>query len=151
MTDKELKRLGRTELLEMLLEQTDENEKLKAELEAAKEKLSSREIIINNSGSLAEASLHLNGVFAAAQAAADQYLENIRNSESYCERIKAEAERSAAGTIAAAEAKALAREEEAKLRAENYWKDVSTRLERFYSDHKGLRELINFGNSSDLP
>ena len=48
-----------------------ENEELKAALE-------DRRILIEQSGSLAEASLKLNKVFEAAQAAADQYLENIR-------------------------------------------------------------------------
>lgn len=150
MTDKELKRLGRTELLEMLLDELEENERLKAELEAAKEELNSREIKINNAGSLADAALHLNGVFEAAQAAADQYLENIRNTEFYCERMQAEAEKRAAETLAAAEAKASAREAEAKIRAESYWTDVSSRLESFYSEHKGLRELLSFGSKPDI-
>ena len=33
--------------------------------------------MIENSGSIAEAALKLSGIFEAAQAAADQYLENI--------------------------------------------------------------------------
>lgn len=149
MTDKDLKKLGRTELLEMLIDQISENEKIRAELDAAKEELNSKQIKINNAGSLAEASLYLNGVFAAAQAAADQYLENIRNTESYCKRIQADAEKHAADIMAAAEVKATAREEESRARAEKYWSDISTRLERFYSDHQGLRELISIGSNPD--
>ena len=79
MTDKELRKLRRGELLEMLLEQSRENEKLKKQLADLQEKLESREIILKESGSIAEAALKLNGVFEAAQKAAEQYLENIRS------------------------------------------------------------------------
>lgn len=80
MTDKELKRLNRAELLEMLIEQIKENEDLRSQLEEANEKLSRRRIAVESSGSIAEAALKLNGVFEAAERAAEQYLENIRRS-----------------------------------------------------------------------
>ena len=79
MTDKELRKLRRGELLEMLLEQTKENERLKKQLADLKAQLENREIILKRSGSIAEAALKLNGVFEAAQKAADQYLENIKS------------------------------------------------------------------------
>ena len=70
MTEKELRRLSRTDLLEMLLEQSKEVQRLQQELEETKQKL--------EAGSIAEAALRINKVFEAAQQAADQYLENIR-------------------------------------------------------------------------
>lgn len=79
MTEKELRKLSRRDLLEMLLAQTKEVERLKKELDAANEALRSREILLANAGSIAEAALQLNAVFEAAQKAADQYLENIKN------------------------------------------------------------------------
>ncbi len=78
MTDQELRKLSRADLLELLLEQSRENEKLREELKQTQEKLASRKIEIDNAGSIAEAALKLNGVFEAAQQAAEQYLENIR-------------------------------------------------------------------------
>ena len=78
MTDKELKKLKRIELLEMLIEQSKENEELKRQLEEANKKLESRDIMIKQSGSIAEAALKLNGVFEAAEKAAKQYLENVK-------------------------------------------------------------------------
>lgn len=78
MTDKELKKLSRAELLELLLESNRENERLRKQLEKAKGLLANRAIEIENAGSIAEAALALNGVFEAAQKAADQYLENVR-------------------------------------------------------------------------
>ena len=78
MTDKQLRKLSRLELLEMLLEQSREIQKLKAELEKANALLEERQLAIRSAGSIAEASLKLNGVFEAAQKAADQYLENVK-------------------------------------------------------------------------
>ncbi len=77
MTDKELRRLSRSELLEMLIAQMQENEKLKQSLEEANAALSNRRIVIEQAGTMAEAALRLNGVFEAADEAARQYLENI--------------------------------------------------------------------------
>lgn len=63
MTDKELKHLKRAELLEMLISQVEENERLKKSLEKAQKALSDRQILINQAGSIADAALQLNGVF----------------------------------------------------------------------------------------
>lgn len=82
MTEKEVRKLSRLQLLEILVEQANEIEQLKAELKETKEQLADRKIVIEQSGSLAEAALRLNGVFEAAQRAADQYLENIRHRDS---------------------------------------------------------------------
>lgn len=78
MTHKELRKFSRKELLEVLVSQSREIERLQKQLEDAKELLKSREIAINNAGSMAEAALQLNHVFRDADAAAQQYLESIR-------------------------------------------------------------------------
>lgn len=78
MTEKELRRLSRRELLEMLITRTMENERLTEELQQARKELSDRKLIQERAGSMAEAALQLNGVFEAADRAAKQYLENIR-------------------------------------------------------------------------
>ena len=77
-TDRELRRLSRRELLEMLIEQMNENEELKQKLDRAESELKDRNIMIENAGSLAEATLKLNDVFEAADRAAQQYHENVR-------------------------------------------------------------------------
>ncbi len=92
MTDKELKKLSRYELLEMLLEQSKEVQRLKEELKKANALLEERQILIHNAGSIAEASLKLNGVFEAAQKAADQYLENIKQINNLCACSEKESE-----------------------------------------------------------
>ncbi len=78
MTDRELKKLSRAGLLEVLLTQSREIDRLKAENEMLKEKLEDREIMLSKSGSIAEASLRINHVFEAAQKAADQYVSSVR-------------------------------------------------------------------------
>lgn len=78
MTDKELRRLSRSELLEMLIAQMEENEKLRSELSKARSELKDRRITLRRAGSIAEAALRLNNVFEAADEAARQYLENVR-------------------------------------------------------------------------
>lgn len=78
MTEKELKKLNRKQLLELLLEQTKRADRLERQLHNAKMRLAKRTIDENEAGSIAEAALRLNHVFEAAQAAADQYVENVR-------------------------------------------------------------------------
>ena len=78
MTDKELRRLSRSELLEMMISLTEENEKLKIRLEQAEAQLRDRRILIDKAGSIAEAALQLNNVFEDADRAVQQYLENVR-------------------------------------------------------------------------
>ena len=78
MTDKQLKRLNRSKLLQMLLEIERENETLRARNEELEEKMRKRELQLAESGSIAEAALKLNGIFEAAQKAADQYVYNVQ-------------------------------------------------------------------------
>lgn len=74
MTEKDLKKLNRYQLLEMLIVQTERADELQKLLDAAQEKINSRDVQMTVMGSIAEASLHLGGVFEAAQNAADIYL-----------------------------------------------------------------------------
>lgn len=74
MTEKELKKLNRYQLLEMLIIQTERANELEKKLEEAQEKLDARDVQMTVMGSIAEASLQLNGVFEAAQNAADMYM-----------------------------------------------------------------------------
>jgi len=78
MTERDLKKLSRLELLELLLQERRENDKLKEQVQELQEKLDDRAIRIGECGSIAEAALKLNGVFEAAEAAAQQYIENVK-------------------------------------------------------------------------
>lgn len=158
MTEKELKKLSRSDLLEMLIDQSTELRSLREKLEAAEAALAQREIAIDTAGSIAEASLQLNGVFEAAQASAQQYLENIQalsqRQESVCARMENESRERAGQLLIQAEQHCKKMESETKARCEEmlskakaesqgYWDEVSAKLEAYYAQHTGLRELLS--------
>ena len=92
MTNKDLRRLGRRELLELLLTLSQENEALTEKVAQLQKQLDERNIQIEQSGTLAEASLKLSGVFQAAQAACDQYCENMKKkTQEECNAMLAQA------------------------------------------------------------
>ena len=168
MTDQELRKLSRKDLLELLISQGHERDALQAELEQTKAALENRQLCIEQAGSIAEASLQLNGVFEAAQAAAQQYLENIRQRsehieeacakrEAACARLEAETQKKVdrqmqeavkAAQVMEAETrrKCEAMEADAKKKAEAYWLDISARLKKFYEEHEELKGLLAAGD-----
>lgn len=100
MKENELKRLSRAELLELLLIQTKETERLQKKLEIAEAKLTDRYLKVQNAGDLAHAVLEINGVMETAKAAAQQYLDNIiqmeKETKLRCEQMLADARKEAA-------------------------------------------------------
>lgn len=74
MTDKELKKLNRSQLLELLVDQSREIDRLQSALNEANRKLAKRELDLSRCGSIAEASLAITEMFERAQEAADLYL-----------------------------------------------------------------------------
>lgn len=76
--ENKLRRLNRRDLLELLEDLSRENDCLRAELEQANRKLEEREALMDNCGSIAEASLQLSGVFEAAERAAHIYVESCK-------------------------------------------------------------------------
>ena len=87
-------RLGRGDLLRLLLEQSRENQSLREELQAARDALADKTLCIDRAGSIAEASLRLNGVFEAAEQACRQYMDNIERlsarQDAICEKREKE-------------------------------------------------------------
>lgn len=153
MTEQELKKLGRGDLMELLLEQGREIERLRAAVETAErqarqaeQRLSQRELDVEAAGTLADASARVNGLLEAAQATADQYLENIRARqaalEEDCARRENESRAAAEALLQEAQARSDAIIREASAQAEQYWQTVAQRLEDFYEAHQGLRELL---------
>ena len=142
MTDNELKKLNRTELLELLVEQSKRIDELQSQLDEAEAKLAERQILLDKAGSIADASLRLNGVFEAAEEAAKQYLENIRRlsgeQEQVCARMEAESKKKARAMLLKAEERCRARERE----ADAYWDSMSEKLQKFYDDHEGLYQML---------
>lgn len=158
MTEKELKKLSRADLLEMLIDQSTQLQSTQQRLAEAEAALRNRSIAIDQSGSIAEAALRLNGVFEAAEAACRQYTDNIRllseRQEAVCQQMKQDALREAEEYQAETERRCAKLEMDTKLRcadmvmkakseSQQYWDDVAIKLEAFYNEHAGLRELLS--------
>lgn len=115
MTDKEFKRLSRSQLIDIIYQFQLKQEDLIAENEKLKRALADKRILVDNSGNLAEAALEIHNVMQAAQKAAEHYLEEIQRRvdneyQSIMEEAKAEAvalvkkaRRKADGIVAQAE------------------------------------------------
>ena len=62
MTDRELRRLTREDLLDIIYELQQKTQRLEQENETIRKQLSDRTVKLENAGSIAEAALALNGV-----------------------------------------------------------------------------------------
>ena len=103
MTDKEFKHLSRAQLIEVIYqlqlkidELTEKNAKLETEL-------ADKRLRISEAGNIADAALVINNCFKNAQAAAEQYLNEIkairRETEAECRRMISAAKDEAAAII----------------------------------------------------
>ena len=74
----ELLKLKKHELLEIMLKQGEEIDRLRGKIEELEKALDQRKFDLENAGSIAEASLKVTKVFEEAEKAAQIYLDNIR-------------------------------------------------------------------------
>lgn len=91
MTEKELKKLNRYQLLELFILQTQEIDSLKEELRQTREQLEAQQIRVSQAGSIAEAALQLNDIFETAQSTADLYLQRVKQRDDQIDEIEAAA------------------------------------------------------------
>lgn len=138
MTDKELKKLSRVQLLELLLEQTRRADRLEKQLLETKAKLKRRDIQVSEAGSLAEAALELNGVFSAAQAAADQYLNNVRSRNEVLDDARQEADE----ILKTAREQAEAMTEKARQDAQRYWDETVKKFNTYMEKNPALKQQL---------
>lgn len=169
MTQYEMKKLSRKELLQLAAEESAQIRILQEHLEIAENELHKREININEAGSIAEASMKLSNVFEAAQEACRLYTDNIQRLSERQESICAEIEKETKEKAAAYEAEVISRcerlekdtkeacekldmdtktscekmVETAKAEAKAYWDELSQKLEDFYQAHAGLQAFLD--------
>ncbi|MCC8356479.1 MAG: hypothetical protein LJU34_01275 [Oscillospiraceae bacterium] len=106
MAEKELRKMNRTELIEIIYALQQNEKALRAENEELHQQLEDRVLRMESTGSIAEAALSLNHIFEDAQQAAQQYLDSIRATESEAEQIVIQARQEAERTVAEAQARA---------------------------------------------
>ena len=135
MADRELRRMHRAELIEIIYALKQSEDQLKAQNAALTAQLQDRQLRLANAGSIAEAALSLNGVFDAAQAAADQYLQAVRTSaaetQAQKEQILADAERQAKEIVDTAERQAA-----------EHWKRFQLQAGQLIQAHAELQEMF---------
>lgn len=83
----DLKHLNRSELIDLIYEMKKREIELQTRLDEAEAQLQSKVITIAEAGSIADAAMQLNGVFQAAQMAADTYLISIKEKEEELSRL----------------------------------------------------------------
>ena len=106
MTDKEFKRLSRSQLIEIIYQLQLQVDGLTAQNQSLEDTLADKRLRISNAGNLAEAALEINDCFRSAQNAAEQYLNEIKlmreETETERQRILAQARAEAEEIIAGA-------------------------------------------------
>ena len=78
MNDNKLRKLSRSELIEIIYQYQLNLEELENENKQLKKELEDKRIRIKNAGNLADAVLEINNVMEAAQNAANMYLDEIK-------------------------------------------------------------------------
>lgn len=153
MTDKDLRRLSRAELLDILYEQRKRYEDSLAENQALRQQLEDRTLRIASAGSIAEAAIQVNGVFEAAQAAADQYLASVKaataemvqktdEAQRQREAILQDAKQQADKIVQDAQAQADKILAEAGAQVDARWAEFQKNADALIHAHDELRSLI---------
>ena len=134
MTDQELRRLSRADLIDIIYTLQQQKEQAEQQLAQAQAQLQDRQLRLATAGSIAEAALSLNGVFDAAQAA-DQYLQAVRTSaaetQAQKEQILVDAERQAKEIVDTAERQAA-----------EHWKRFQLQAGQLIQAHAELQEMF---------
>lgn len=140
MTDKELRRLSRTDLLELLLAQRRENEQLRCILDQTQAQLADRTIQIDKAGSIAEASLQLSGIFNAAQDSCKYYMDNIKllseRQSAVCQQMERETKEKCDLMVA-----------EAEMKAQACWDNCSAKIKQLVESFEGLQQVLDMYSS----
>ena len=99
MTNKEMQRLSRAQLIEIIYQFQLQIDQLTEHNRALEQELADKRFRIDNAGNIAEAALEINNCFLSAQNAAEQYLNEIKS-------IREETEKERKQILAAAQAEA---------------------------------------------
>ena len=106
MTDKEFKRLNRSQLIDIIYQFQLQVDKLTEQNKELERKLADKRLRLGRAGNIADAALEINDCFRSAQNAAEQYLNEIKaireETEAERQRILAQAQAEAEAIIASA-------------------------------------------------
>ena len=133
MISKELKKLTRRELVDVIYQLKKNEEQMQEKITALETELKDRRIHLSAAGSIAEAAMDITGVFSVAQSTADLYLREIslmkEEAGQECEKMIEEAKKKVETIIDDAQSKydALA----ARYRTDSQkWQQLRAEIEK---------------------
>ena len=104
MISKELKKLNRRELVDVIYQLKKNEEQMKEQIASLEAELQDRRINLSVAGSIAEAAMEITNVFSTAQSAADLYLREIASmkeeTKRECEKMIEEAKENVEAILA---------------------------------------------------
>ena len=132
MTDKEFKRLSRSQLIDIIYQLQLKQEELTADNEKLSKALADKRLRVSKAGNIAEAAMEIHNVMQDAQDAADHYLEEIKiRANNEYQRILKNARTEAAAIIAQAKKEADKIVAQAKAENPDYHPVVEAILEEY--------------------
>ena len=141
MISKELKKLSRRELVDIIYQLKKNEQEKQEEIAALEEALQEKRIRVSVAGSIAEAAMDITQIFSTAQRTADLYLHEIAST-------KEETEKKCAAMIAEAEKKVdqiLADGEKQFAELNARCKDAYQRYQQLKTDIQQMEEMKNKG------
>ena len=149
MTDRQLRKASRLDLLRMLLEEKKNSEALRDQIQNMQLQLDDRQIHMDQAGSLADAALKLSGIFDAAESACQYYTENIRKlsgrQEEICRKMEQETREKCDRMLEQARQMSRVYWDEYKEKCSRYMKsmeEAQQRMEERDEEPAGLQPLV---------
>ena len=164
MADRELRRMHRAELIEIIYALKQSEDQLKAQNAALTAQLQDRQLRLESAGSIAQAALELNNVFASVQAsladtnataantlsqARSEAKRILEQAQADADSLKAQAQQECDAMTAAAAQKRTQTEADCKAMVERAEQEVQQRWQAF--DHKANELLDQYRSTDGLP
>ena len=128
--------MHRAELIEIIYALKQNEDQLKAQNAALTAQLQDRQLRLESAGSIAQAALELNNVFAAAQAAADDYLHSVQAS-------LADTNATAANTLSQARSEAKRILEQAEQEVQQRWQTFDRKANELLDQYRSTDGLLS--------
>lgn len=162
MAERELKKLDRAELIEIIYELQKREKEYLAKIDNLEATLNDKTIKISEAGSIAEAALKLNGIFESAQAAADQFLDSIHaanrdeeeklaQTEAKCKAMINEAEKEAERIVSEAERSRVETVRQTELMLSKRWQIFQAKVDEIIENYSELSGLLNRNETQGKP
>jgi len=149
MDEKELRRMGKSEILNLILSLENERDSYRNEAKSAKlenialrHELENKKMMLEDAGNIAEASIRITGVFMKAQETADLYLAEVQ-------RYREEKMKEADEMLRRTEAECAKKLAETDRQTEAKWQDFREKADALVKNNRELFAMINRKNAAE--